>query len=48
MPSGATPGMPKGSCWTCERVVEGVFSNLLLVLDGTLVAPDLRRCGVAG
>lgn len=31
-----------------ERVVEGVFSNLLLVLDGTLVAPDLRRCGVAG
>ena len=31
-----------------ERVVEGVFSNLLLVLDGTLVAPDLWRCGVAG
>ena len=47
MPSGATPGMPKGSCWTHERVVEGVFSNLLLVLDGTLVAPDLRG-GVAG
>ena len=48
MPSGATPGMPKGSCWTCTSGWWRVFSNLLLVLDGTLVAPDLRRCGVAG
>ncbi|MGU2437320.1 aminotransferase class IV, partial [Pseudomonas aeruginosa] len=32
------------SAWSAA----GMFSNLLLVLDGTLVAPDLRRCGVAG
>ncbi|WP_027897028.1 aminodeoxychorismate lyase [Zestomonas thermotolerans] len=30
------------------RVVEGVFSNLFLVRDGTLVTPALSRCGVAG
>lgn len=30
------------------RVVEGVFSNLFLVLDGQLLTPVLSRCGVAG
>lgn len=30
------------------RVVEGVFSNLFLVLDGQLLTPTLSRCGVAG
>lgn len=30
------------------RLVEGVFSNLFLVLDGELCTPDLQRCGVAG
>jgi 4-amino-4-deoxychorismate lyase len=30
------------------RVVEGVSSNLFLVLDGALHTPDLSRCGVAG
>ncbi|KRP57932.1 aminodeoxychorismate lyase [Pseudomonas trivialis] len=30
------------------RVIEGVFSNLFLVRDGTLLTADLNRCGVAG
>ncbi|WP_347930069.1 aminodeoxychorismate lyase [Pseudomonas helvetica] len=30
------------------RVIEGVFSNLFLVLDGALLTADLSRCGVAG
>lgn len=30
------------------RVIEGVFSNLFLVRDGTLITADLKRCGVAG
>jgi 4-amino-4-deoxychorismate lyase len=30
------------------RVVEGTFSNVLLVRGGELVAPSLARCGVAG
>ena len=30
------------------RLVEGVRTNLLLVVDGTLVAPTLSRCGVRG
>ncbi|MDZ3990571.1 Branched-chain-amino-acid aminotransferase [Pseudomonas sp. Teo4] len=30
------------------RVVEGVYSNLFLVRDGTLLTADLSRCGVAG
>lgn len=30
------------------RVIEGVFSNLFLVRDGSLYTADLRRCGVAG
>lgn len=30
------------------RVVEGVFSNLLMVRDGELLTPALTRCGVAG
>ncbi|MFC3609060.1 aminodeoxychorismate lyase [Stutzerimonas tarimensis] len=30
------------------RVIEGVFSNLLLVRKQRLVTPDLSRCGVAG
>jgi 4-amino-4-deoxychorismate lyase len=30
------------------RVVEGTFSNVLLVQRGELVAPSLARCGVAG
>lgn len=30
------------------RLVEGVFSNLFLVLDGELCTPDLQRCGVRG
>lgn len=30
------------------RVIEGVFSNLFVVIDGVLVTADLSRCGVAG
>jgi 4-amino-4-deoxychorismate lyase len=30
------------------RVIEGVYSNLLLVIKGVLVTADLSRCGVAG
>jgi len=30
------------------RVIEGVFSNLLLVRNGALLTADLQRCGVAG
>lgn len=30
------------------RVIEGVFSNLFVVRDGTLLTADLNRCGVAG
>lgn len=30
------------------RLIEGVFSNLFLVIEGTLCTPDLSRCGVAG
>lgn len=30
------------------RVIEGVFSNLFLVHDATLMTADLSRCGVAG
>lgn len=30
------------------RIIEGVFSNLLLVKDGALLVPDVSRCGVAG
>lgn len=35
-------------CDSAGRVIEGVFSNLLLVRDGGLLAPALERCGVAG
>jgi len=30
------------------HVIEGVFSNLFLVRDGTLITADLKRCGVEG
>ena len=30
------------------RVIEGTMSNLLLIKDGALIAPDLSRCGVDG
>ena len=30
------------------RVIEGTMSNLLLIKDGALIAPDLSRCGVEG
>ena len=30
------------------RVIEGVYSNLFLIIDGALVTADLSRCGVAG
>ncbi|HBZ93517.1 MAG TPA: aminodeoxychorismate lyase, partial [Pseudomonas sp.] len=30
------------------RVIEGVYSNLFLVIEGGLVTADLSRCGVAG
>ncbi|MCU1716626.1 aminodeoxychorismate lyase [Pseudomonas sp. 5P_3.1_Bac2] len=33
---------------TSERVIEGVYSNLLLVSNGVLITADLSRCGVAG
>ena len=33
---------------TSGRVIEGVFSNLFLVRDGSLYTADLQRCGVAG
>lgn len=35
-------------CDTHGRVVEGVFSNLFLVVNSILVTPALGRCGVAG
>ncbi|MCZ4323564.1 aminodeoxychorismate lyase [Pseudomonas anguilliseptica] len=31
-----------------DRVIEGVYSNLLMVSSGVLVTADLSRCGVAG
>jgi len=33
---------------TSGRVIEGVFSNLFLVVDGQLRTASLQRCGVAG
>lgn len=33
---------------TSGRVIEGVFSNLFLVRNGSLYTADLQRCGVAG
>ena len=33
---------------TAGNVIEGTRSNLFLVSKGTLVTPDLTRCGVAG
>ncbi|MBL0949671.1 MAG: aminodeoxychorismate lyase [Pseudomonas sp.] len=30
------------------RIIEGVYSNLFLVIEGGLVTADLSRCGVAG
>jgi 4-amino-4-deoxychorismate lyase len=31
-----------------ERLVEGTMSNVFLTVRGTLVTPDLSRCGVSG
>ncbi|HZX16033.1 MAG TPA: aminodeoxychorismate lyase [Pseudomonas sp.] len=33
---------------TSGRVIEGIYSNLLLVSGGVLITADLSRCGVAG
>ncbi|MGN2413794.1 aminodeoxychorismate lyase [Pseudomonas syringae] len=33
---------------TSGRVIEGVYSNLFLVVQGRLLTADLSRCGVAG
>lgn len=33
---------------TSGRIIEGVYSNLFLVKNGTLLTADLTRCGVAG
>jgi 4-amino-4-deoxychorismate lyase len=33
---------------TSGRLIEGVYSNLFLISDGTLLTPELSRCGVAG
>ena len=30
------------------QVIEGTMSNLFAVIDGSLVTPDLSRCGIAG
>jgi 4-amino-4-deoxychorismate lyase len=30
------------------RIIEGVYSNLFLIKDQTLLTADLSRCGVAG
>jgi len=35
-------------CDTSGRLIEAVYSNLFLVIDGGLVTADLSRCGVAG
>lgn len=35
-------------CDLSGRLIEGVFSNLFLVIDGALLTPALGRCGVAG
>lgn len=35
-------------CDTAGRVIEGVYSNLFLIIDGVLTTADLARCGVAG
>ncbi|HQU16317.1 MAG: aminodeoxychorismate lyase [Chromatiales bacterium 21-64-14] len=43
------PAIPEGLMLDLHgRVVEGTMSNLFLVRDGTLITPDLARCGVAG
>ena len=35
-------------CDSAGRVIEGVYSNLLLCKDGQLLTAELSRCGVAG
>lgn len=35
-------------CDSSGRVIEGVYSNLFLVVSGRLLTADLSRCGVAG
>ncbi|MBA1272766.1 aminodeoxychorismate lyase [Stutzerimonas azotifigens] len=35
-------------CDTSGRVIEGVFSNLFMVIDDRLTTASLARCGVAG
>jgi 4-amino-4-deoxychorismate lyase len=35
-------------CDPFEHVVEGVFSNLFMVVNNTLITPSLDTCGVAG
>lgn len=35
-------------CDAGGRLVEGTFSNIFLAIGGTLVTPELSRCGVAG
>lgn len=43
------PGIAEGLMRdTGGLIVEGTSSNLFLVLEGTLLTPDLSRCGVAG
>ena len=43
------PAIAEGlMCDEAGRVIEGVMTNLFCVNDGTLLTPDLSRCGVAG
>jgi 4-amino-4-deoxychorismate lyase len=43
------PGIAEGLMLNPSgHVVEGTMTNLFLLRDGTLITPDLSRCGVAG
>jgi 4-amino-4-deoxychorismate lyase len=43
------PDIPEGLlCDTGDNVIGGTMSNLFIVKNGTLMTPDLTRCGVAG
>lgn len=43
------PSIDEGvMCSVSGDIIECTSSNLFLVLDGTLLTPDLSRCGVAG
>lgn len=43
------PAVPEGLLLDIEdNVIEGTMTNLFMVKEGSLITPDLSRCGVAG